>query len=215
MDARLRIVSNRLPGSIPRLTYLPASTSVQQLRAKFPITPVVDDYYFEVHILKRPKACEIGFVDAMFHYVIDGFELYSSILGQTLRSWCYAAGHIFPEDELLSEPALAFTTNDIVGCHFDRVRGGVSFTLNGKRACKPSFIILLTLIVLMNTGRPLPGIRGKLRPMIRLQPGARVRTNFGSEPFVHEVPEPAAPEAYVRGPPGIWPLTLSFMHPYE
>jgi len=162
-----------------------------------------------------PEDCTIGFVDAMFHYVIDGFELYSSHLGRTIRSWGYVTGHIFPEDELLSEPAPLFTTNDIVGCHFDRVRGAVSFTLNGKRVGKLSSVILSTLTVLSDTGEPLPGVRGKLRPMIRLAPGARVRTNFGSEPFIHEIPEPAAPEAYVRGPPGIWPLTLWFSHPYE
>jgi len=128
---------NPISRQYPEPNIFLASTSVRQLRAKFPITPVVDDYYFEVHILKGQKDWAIGFVDAMFHYVIDGFELYSSELGRTLRSWCYCSGFIFPEDEFLAEDALPFTTNDIVGCHFDRVRGGVSFTLNGKRACKP------------------------------------------------------------------------------
>ncbi|CUS07292.1 unnamed protein product [Tuber aestivum] len=173
------------------------STSEEQLRAKFPITPVVDDYYFEVRILKGSDSCIIGFVDAMYHYVIDGFELYSAELGHTFRSWGYAPGRIHTQEDVL--PAIpSFTTNDIIGCHFDRVRGAASFTLNGKRA-----------------GKPLSGVRGKLRPMIRLAPGDKIRANFGSEPFLHEIPEPAAAEAYKKERPLRFPLDLWFRHPSE
>ncbi|CUS07291.1 unnamed protein product [Tuber aestivum] len=173
------------------------STSKEQLRTKFPITPVVDDYYFEVHILKASKDCTIGFVDAMYYYVIDGFYLYSYPLGDALRSWGYVPGFIRAEESNLIGSIPHFTTNDIIGCHFDRIRGAVSFTMNGKRA---------------DLGEVLPGIRGKLRPMIRLEPGDEIRANFGGEPFVYEIPEPAAPEAYIRKPSPGWPIGDWYQH---
>jgi hypothetical protein len=175
------------------------SATDEQLRAKFPITPVLDNYYFEVHILNRSSnGCQIGFVDAMYHYVSDGFELYNSFPGQMLRSWAYASGRIYAEEDCHTKSVPDFTTNDIIGCHFDRVRGAVSFTLNGKRA-----------------GQPLPGIRGKLRPIARLAPGDKIRTNFGSAPFVHDIPEPATPEAYIKQGSAARCVTFWFGHPDE
>jgi hypothetical protein len=174
------------------------SASEEQLRAKFPITPVVDDYYFEVHILKGSDGCQIGFVDAMFHYVISGFTIYSDKVGDTRRSWGYRSGRIDFEEASIWQSVPRFTTNDTIGCHFDRLRGAVSFTLNGRRA-----------------GNPLPGIRGKLRPMIRLGQGEKIKTNFGSSPFVHEIPEPVSQEAYIKEPTPGWPITFWFSHPHD
>ncbi|CUS07294.1 unnamed protein product [Tuber aestivum] len=174
------------------------SASKKQLRTKFPITPVVGDYYLEVHILKGGSTnSAIGFVDALCHYVCEGSTIYTSSLGWDVRSWAYHPGYIHGEDSPGARSAPNFTTGDVIGCHFDRVRSAVSFTLNGKRA---------------DTGDPLPGIRGKLHPIIRLTPGDKFRTNFGSEPFLHKIPEPAAPEAYIKVGGG-W--TNWFDHPYE
>ncbi|KAG0636034.1 hypothetical protein HOY80DRAFT_1055478 [Tuber brumale] len=174
------------------------SASTEQLRAKFPITPIVDDYYFEVHLVKGSTGCKIGFVDAIYHHVNDAADLYSTCLGEALGSWGYRSGSINGDAEVYDEPAPHFGTNDTIGCHFDRVRGAVSFTLNGERASKP-----------------IPEVRGKLRPMVRLTPGDKIRTNFGSEPFQYQIPKPAAPEAYIKEASTHWPKSMWYHHPYE